>query len=57
VRNTDTLTVYAPEIGETYILPISEAPETSMGLCVEDANNPSPNINWTSEFPTGKWQP
>ncbi|POG55287.1 group I intron-associated PD-(D/E)XK endonuclease [Haloferax marisrubri] len=51
----DIFAVYAPEIEESYIVPINEAPKTSMGLRVEQARKKSPNVNWADEFELDSW--
>ncbi|MFC7202928.1 group I intron-associated PD-(D/E)XK endonuclease [Haloferax namakaokahaiae] len=51
----DVFAVYAPELQESYIIPIEDAPNTSMGLRVETARKNSPNINWADEFLLRDW--
>lgn len=51
----DAFAVYSPELEEVYIVPVEDAPTTSMGLRVEEANKSSPNINWASEYTLASW--
>jgi hypothetical protein len=53
--DADVFAVYSPAIEEVFIVPISSAPETSMGLRIEEADKESPNINWASEFTVEQW--
>jgi len=47
--------VYAPATEDVYVVPISDAPDTSMGLRIEDPDTPSPTVNWADEFGIGAW--
>lgn len=51
----DVFAVYAPDLDETYVVPIAEAPETAMALRVTPPEKSSPNINWASNFRLGPW--
>ncbi|WP_416840109.1 group I intron-associated PD-(D/E)XK endonuclease [Haloferax sp. DFSO52] len=51
----DVFAVYAPDLEQSYIVPIDEAPRTSMGLRVEQARKKSPNINWADDFSLTAW--
>ena len=51
----DIFAVYSPDLEQSYIVPIDEAPRTSMGLRVEQAQKDSPNINWADDFSMAAW--
>ncbi|KAB1193058.1 hypothetical protein GJR96_06215 [Haloferax sp. MBLA0076] len=51
----DIFAVYSPDLEQSYIVPIDEAPNTSMGLRVEAARKSSPNINWAEDFLLADW--
>ena len=47
--------VYSPDVDETFVVPISDAPRTSMGLRVEPARKPSRRINWAEDYTLENW--
>jgi hypothetical protein len=51
----DVFAIYSPEIEDAFVVPISEAPGTTMGLRVKASEKPSPNINWVEEYTIDKW--
>ncbi|WP_435361500.1 group I intron-associated PD-(D/E)XK endonuclease [Haloarchaeobius sp. DFWS5] len=51
----DFFAVYSPDTEEVYVVPISEAPKTTMGLRIEDAKKRSPNINWAADYTVCNW--
>jgi hypothetical protein len=51
----DVFAAYSPEMERTYIVPLSEAPKTTMSLRVEAADKDSPNINWAEKFRLDCW--
>ena len=51
----DVFAVYAPAIEESFVVPIAEAPETTMGLRIEPSKKNSPNINWADEYSVERW--
>ncbi|WP_396611417.1 group I intron-associated PD-(D/E)XK endonuclease [Haloferax sp. S1W] len=51
----DIFAVYSPDLEQAYVIPIDDAPSTSMGLRVENANKKSPNINWADDFRLSDW--
>jgi hypothetical protein len=51
----DVFAVYSPERRETFVVPIEDAPETSMGLRVSAAQKQSPNINWAADYSVERW--
>jgi hypothetical protein len=51
----DVFVVYSPERMETYVVPVSEAPRTSMGLRIDDPDKQSPNVNWADEYRLDTW--
>lgn len=46
----DYFAVFSPETGNCYAIPIEEAGSSSMRLRVEEPDNPSPNVNWASDY-------
>ena len=55
VGDIDVFAVHSPERESAYVVPISEAPETSMGLRMGDAKKASPRINWAEDFTVESW--
>lgn len=51
----DVFAVYSPETEDTFVVPIADAPKTTMGLRVEDSEKPSPNINWAENYTLKRW--
>ncbi|AZH24332.1 group I intron-associated PD-(D/E)XK endonuclease [Haloplanus aerogenes] len=51
----DAFAVYSPDSGDTYVVPISDAPSTSMSLRITDPEKASPNINWADDFGIDSW--
>lgn len=51
----DVFAVYAPDLDETYVVPVADAPKTSMALRVAAPKKTSPNINWASDFSLDSW--
>jgi hypothetical protein len=51
----DVFAVYSPEIEEAFIVPVSKAPKTTMGLRVEESEKSLPNINWAEDYTLEKW--
>jgi len=51
----DAFAVYSPSLDETYVVPISDAPSTSMGLRIDEPEKRSPNVNWAEEFRIECW--
>ena len=51
----DAFAVYAPEIERTFVVPIADAPDTTMGLRVKASKKASPNINWAEDYSIEKW--
>ncbi|SDZ95585.1 PD-(D/E)XK endonuclease [Haloplanus vescus] len=51
----EAFAVYAPATDHIYVVPISDAPSTSMALRVTDPDKLSPNINWADDFGVGEW--
>ncbi|WP_415379808.1 group I intron-associated PD-(D/E)XK endonuclease [Halosimplex sp. TS25] len=51
----DYFAVYSPDMEETFIVPVADAPETTMGLRVEEAEKQSPNINWAENYQIDGW--
>ncbi|UPW02186.1 group I intron-associated PD-(D/E)XK endonuclease [Halorussus gelatinilyticus] len=51
----EVFAVYAPEIGRSFVVPIAEAPKTTMGIRVEESEKSSPNINWAEDYSLKGW--
>jgi hypothetical protein len=51
----DAFAVYSPDSGDTYVIPISDAPRTSMSLRIEEPEKASPNVNWADDFGIDSW--
>lgn len=51
----DVFAVHSPDLEETYVVPIEDAPQTTMGLRITDAKKASPNINWADEYECSEW--
>lgn len=53
--DADVFAVYAPAMERVFIVPIEEAPSTTMRIRVRDAKKDSPKINWTEDYRFGRW--
>ncbi|WP_137286697.1 group I intron-associated PD-(D/E)XK endonuclease [Halorussus salinisoli] len=51
----EVFAAYSPEIERTFVVPIAEAPKTTMGIRVEESDKSSPNINWAEDYTLEKW--
>ena len=51
----DVFAVYSPDLERTYVVPISDAPKTSMGLRVDAAKKRSKRINWAGDYAIENW--
>ncbi|QPV64588.1 hypothetical protein I7X12_08240 [Halosimplex litoreum] len=54
--DADYFAVYSPDLEETYVVSVAEAPETTMGLRVEETEKSSPNINWAEDYHIDTWR-
>ena len=51
----DVFAIHSPDLERTYVVPIDDAPKTTMGLRIAEAKKASPNINWAEEYECSKW--
>ena len=51
----DISAVHSPDLGETYVVPIEDAPKTTMGLRYEEEEKSSPNINQADDYLLSHW--
>ncbi|UPV76081.1 group I intron-associated PD-(D/E)XK endonuclease [Halorussus limi] len=51
----DVFAVYSPEIERSFVVPIADAPKTSMGIRVEESEKTSPNVNWAADYALENW--
>jgi hypothetical protein len=54
-QQIDAFEVHSPLTGDTYIVPIEEAPRTSMSLRIDAPEKSSPTVNWADEFGIDAW--
>lgn len=53
--SVDVFAVYSPDLERTYVVPVSDAPRTSMGLRVRAPRKRSTRINWAEDFAIDTW--
>jgi len=53
--DVDAFAVYSPDLEQGFVVPITEAPETTMGLRVEESKKSSPKINWAEDYRLRDW--
>jgi len=51
----EVFAVFSYELDETFIVPIDEAPETTMGLRIQEPGKPSSTINWADDYRLADW--
>jgi len=47
--------VYSPETERSFVVPIVEAPRTTMNIRIEESEKTSPNTNWAEDYTLEKW--
>ena len=51
----EVFAVYSPDLDDSFVVPVEEAPKTTMGLRVETAAKESPRTNHAADYRLERW--